>query len=224
MRDTDWPAVESALRQRLTRPLPGPAAQRRFAPSPLDDAWAPDLVPDAARRAAVLILIYPAPAGPVVPLTRRHADLPHHPGQISLPGGAIDPGESPEAAALREAREELGVSPAAVRLLGPLSTLWVRVSNFVIHPFVAVSDRPPDFEIHSREVEALIEAPLRAIRDPASLRWARRIREGHVIDYPYFDVAGHHVWGATAMMLGELACLFDEHHGPPGRKALESQK
>ena len=219
MRDPEWLSFETTLRERLRQPLPGPVAQRRFAPSPLDDAWAPDLIPDAARHAAVLILFYPAPAGPIVPLTHRHPDLPHHPGQISLPGGAIDPGESAEAAALREAHEELGVSPTEVRVLGPLSTLWVRVSNFVVRPFVGVTDRPPDFEIHSREVEALIEAPLSSIRDPARLHWARRTRDRHVIHYPYLDLAGHHVWGATAMILGELACLFDEHHGPPGRES-----
>ncbi len=215
MSDREWLSLEAALRQRLREPLPGPAAQRRFAPSPLLDGWEPDLEPEAAHRAAVLILLYRSSAGIVVPLTVRRSDLPHHPGQISLPGGRIEPGESPDAAALREADEELGIQPADVRLLGPLSTLWVRVSNFVVHPFVGVSDTAPDFRLHSREVDARVEAPLADIRDPTRVAWTRRERDGHVIDYPYFDLGGHHVWGATAMILGELACLFDVGHRPP---------
>jgi 8-oxo-dGTP pyrophosphatase MutT (NUDIX family) len=217
MSDREWVALESTLRHRLTRPLPGPEAQRRFAPSPLRDAWAPELEPATARRAAVLLLVYPAAPGAVVPLTVRPSDLPQHPGQVSLPGGAIDPGESAEAAALREAHEELGVGPADVRILGPLSTLWILVSNFVVHPFIGLTDRPPVFQVDPREVESVVEAPLADICDPTRLNWTRRERDGHLIDYPYFDLAGHHVWGATAMILGELACLFDADHGPPGR-------
>lgn len=215
--DATWTTLEARLRRRLAEPLPGPAAQRRFAPSALRDAWAPELEPETARRAAVLILLYPGPDGPVVPLTVRHSALPHHAGQVSLPGGSLDPGESAEAAALREIREELGVPSTDVRLLGPLSTLWVVVSNFVVQPFVGLTDRRPAFEVDPREVDALVETPLAAICDPTRLSWTRRERDGHVIDYPYFDLAGHHVWGATAMILGELACLFDANHAPPGR-------
>ncbi len=152
------------------------------------------------------------------PLTLRHSDLPHHAGQVSLPGGAIDPGEGPDAAALREADEELGISTTDVRVLGALSTLWVVVSNFVVHPFVGIADRAPDFRVDPREVDALLEVPLAHLRDASRLAWTRRERDGVVVDYPCFDVAGHHVWGATAMMLGEFACLFEPGHGPPRRQ------
>jgi 8-oxo-dGTP pyrophosphatase MutT (NUDIX family) len=207
-----WPALEPSLRRRLAKPLPGARAQQRFAPGPAG-AWAPDLMPATARRAAVLVLIYPGPAGPVSPLTVRHSGLARHAGQVSLPGGAIDPGESAEAAALREAQEELGVSPAGVRLLGPLSTLWVEISHFVVHPFVAISDHRPDFRLDTREVEALVEAPMADLCDPMRLGWGRRERDGQRIDYPYFALGGRQVWGATAMILGEVACLFDPDHG-----------
>jgi 8-oxo-dGTP pyrophosphatase MutT (NUDIX family) len=209
--------LEGHLRQRLAEPLPGASAHRRFAPVPPRVEWSPDATPAEARVAAALILIYPSPAGPAVPLTLRHQRLPHHGGQVSLPGGALDPGESARAAALREAEEEIGVAAADVRLLGRLSTLWVGVSNFLIHPFVGVADTPPTFNLHPQEVEALLEVPLTDVRDRRRLRWSTRDRAGVRVDVPYFDLGGHVVWGATAMILGEFACLFDPDHAPPER-------
>ena len=210
--------LEATLRARLTAPLPGAAAQWRFAPTPALKGWSPDLVPETARRAAALILLYPGPGGPCLPLTERRRDLPHHPGQISLPSGAIDPGESAQAAALREAEEEIGIDPSRVRVLGALSSLWVVVSNFVVEPFVGVVDEPLVFRPEPREVETVIEAPVRTILDPDTLQWSRQARLGVIVDYPHFDIAGHHVWGATAMMLGEFASLFDPQHAPPTRR------
>ena len=207
--------LETFLRERLVAALPGPRAQQRFAPSPWLPNWSPELEPETARRAAALILLFPGSDGPVVPLTVRHRGLPQHAGQVSLPGGAIDPGESADAAALREAEEEIGIRADRVRIVGALSTLWVAVSNFVVHPYVAVADERPEFLLHPEEVEALLEVPLDHLQDVGRLRWMTRERSGHPVRFPYFDVGGHVVWGATAMILGEFACLFDEGHGPP---------
>jgi 8-oxo-dGTP pyrophosphatase MutT (NUDIX family) len=206
------------LSRRLQGALPGPDAQRRFAPRPLIDHWSPEQTPPTARRAAVLLLIYPGQTGPMVPLTLRPATLPTHAGQISLPGGALHADESAEAAALREAEEELGVEPASVQVVGELSTLWVAVSNFVITPVVGLTRNPPPFSLHPPEVDALIEMPLDRLVDRATLRWAHRERLGIRLDYPYFDIDGHAVWGATAMILGEFACLFEPGHAPGPRE------
>lgn len=211
----DLASLESFLRTRLAEPLPGAVAQRRFAPHPARKGWEPDLDPKGARQASALILLYPGAAGPVVPLTIRRDDLLHHPGQISLPGGRVDPGERPDEAALRETHEEIGANPSDIRLVGALSPLWVIVSNYVVRPFVGVTDRRPDFQLAPREVTALLEAPLDEVRDARRLRWLRRSREGLPIEYPCFDLAGHQVWGATAMMLGEFASLFEPEFGPP---------
>jgi 8-oxo-dGTP pyrophosphatase MutT (NUDIX family) len=211
----DLASLESFLRDRLARPLPGAGAQWRFAPQPARKGWTPDGAPLDARPASALVLLYPGATGVALPLTVRRDDLPHHPGQVSFPGGGVDPGEAPDRAALREAHEELGIEPGEVRLLGSLSPLWVIVSGFVLRPFVGVTDRRPDFLPAPREVSALVEAPLTEVRDAGRLQWLRLTREGMEIDYPYFDLAGHQVWGATAMILGEFAALFEPAFGPP---------
>jgi 8-oxo-dGTP pyrophosphatase MutT (NUDIX family) len=214
-KDAGIDALERFLRARLARPLPGAEAQRRFAPVPLLPGWSPDLTPETARRAAALLLFYPSRLGPTLALTVRQTSLPHHAGQISLPGGALDPGESLEAAATREAEEEIGVAPDRLRLVGSLSPLWIAVSNFVVTPFVAVTDERPEFRLHPGEVSALVEAPLSLLRDPAHIRWAQRQRLDEVVDYPFIAIDQHRLWGATAMMLSEFLCLFDANHAPP---------
>jgi len=196
--------LESHLRLRLALPLPGAAAQLKFAPAPSRKSWRPDDLPATARRAAALILLYPGGHGPSFPLTVRRDDLPHHPGQISLPGGALDANEDPAAGALREAHEEIGIRTRDVRLIGPLSTLWVVVSNFVVQPWIGVTDARPEFRAHPGEVAELIEAPVSTFIDPSRIGLEERVRDGVRVRYPYFDVEGHQVWGATAMMLSEF--------------------
>ena len=205
--------LEAFLRTRLTGPLPGAEAQFRFSPRPTRKGWRPDDRPPGAREAAALLLLYPGAAGPGLPLTVRRHDLPQHAGQVSLPGGRIDPGESHLDAALREAEEEIGVPRESVRVLGALSTLWVVVSNHLVYPFVGITDARPEFRLAAREVDTLLEVPVIDIRDPARLGRSRHAREGVIVDYPHFDLAGHEVWGATAMILGEFACLFDPDFG-----------
>lgn len=206
--------IESYLRTRLSRPLPGAAAQRRFAPRPPRKGWSPELVPGSERQAAALLLIYPGSDGPSIPLTVRRHDLPHHPGQVSLPGGSIDAGETHHDTALREAEEEIGVSPRDVRVLGPLSSLWVIVSGFVVFPFVGVADERPAFRPAEKEVAQLLEVPIAHILDRGRLGWEHRTRDNVVVRFPYFELGGHHVWGATGMMLSEFAALFDPDFGP----------
>jgi 8-oxo-dGTP pyrophosphatase MutT (NUDIX family) len=211
----DLSALETFLRARLTDPLPGREAQRRFAPVPAAKDWEPDQQPAGARRAAALILIYPDRDGLRLPLTVRRDDLPHHPGQVSLPGGARDPGESDEDAALRETHEEIGVDPSTVRVVGSLSTLWVVVSGFLVRPVVGIVARRPTFRPDSREVAELVEAPLEHVRDATRVHWQQETRDGYIVRYPYLDLGGHRVWGATAMMLGEFASLWDPGYSPP---------
>lgn len=198
------PAIESLLRVRLAGTLPGLEAQLRFAPNP-GRAGQPAA---GARTAAALLLIYPGDDGAAVPLTVRASTLARHAGQISLPGGATEPGESLAGAALREASEEIGVDPGAVRVLGELTPVHVLVSGFTLHPIVGITDERPPFQAAPAEVDAILEVRLEDLRDASRIRTGTRVREGIAIEYPYFDLQGHQVWGATAMVLGEFICLL----------------
>jgi 8-oxo-dGTP pyrophosphatase MutT (NUDIX family) len=201
--------LEEALRASLAGTLPGVEAQLRFAPTPARPGWRIDHYPEDARIAAALLLVYPREDGVAIPLTVRASGLARHAGQISLPGGATDPGETLAAAALREASEEIGVDPGAVRVLGELTPVHVLVSGFTVHPVVGVTDTRPAFIAAPGEVEEIVEVSLDDLRDASRIRKGTRIREGVAVEFPYFDLAGHQVWGATAMVLGEFVCLLD---------------
>jgi 8-oxo-dGTP pyrophosphatase MutT (NUDIX family) len=202
------PAIEKSLRERLAGTLPGVEAQMRFAPMPPRPGWQAGQFPADARVAAALLLLYPSNDGVAVPLTVRASGLARHAGQISLPGGATDPGETLAEAALREAAEEIGVDPCAVRVLGELTPVHVLVSGFTLHPVVGVTDRRPEFSAAPGEVEEILEVSLDDLRDASRIRQSTRIREGVAVEYPYFDLLGHQVWGATAMVLGEFICVL----------------
>jgi 8-oxo-dGTP pyrophosphatase MutT (NUDIX family) len=200
--------LEAVLRERLAGTLPGLEAQLRFMPTPPRTAWKPGEFPSDARIAAGLLLLYPGEHGPSIALTVRASGLRRHPGQISLPGGATDPGETLVQAALREAHEEIGVDPAAVRILGELTPVHVLVSGFTLHPIVGITHHRPTFAPAAREVEAVLEVSVADLQDASRIRHGTRTREGMAIEYPYFDLLGHQVWGATAMILGEFICLL----------------
>jgi 8-oxo-dGTP pyrophosphatase MutT (NUDIX family) len=201
--------IENALRIRLAGTLPGIEAHRRFAPDLLKKAWRTGQLPAESRLAAALLLVYPHESGAAVALTVRASGLARHPGQISLPGGATDPGETLVQAALREASEEIGVDSAFVRVLGELTPVHVLVSGFTLHPIVGIADRRPDFVAAPQEVQEILEVSLHDLRDASRIRQGTRIREGVAVEFPYFDLLGHQVWGATAMVLGEFICLLD---------------
>ena len=205
--------IEARLRAALDDPTPRTEVHAAYAPRPRRGRR-DGVAPAPARTAAALVLLYPVDARAHVALTRRADTLGRHAGQISLPGGAVDDGETIEAAALREAREEIGVT--AARVVGPLTALHVAVSNFALHPVLAVADRRPRFAAAPGEVAHVLEAPLDHLRGAASRRrgWVRRGAE--TVAVPYFEVRGERVWGATAMVLGELIHLLGEGGGTAG--------
>ena len=157
------------------------------------------------RMGAVLLLLYPDGNDLRLPLTVRSDQLPSHRGEVSLPGGAIDPDEDgPASAALRECYEELGVEPAGVAVWGMLSSLYISPSNFRITPVVGFIDHAPALRPNDAEVSAVITVTLRELLDPALAieeQWTLRGVEARV---PFFAISGHKVWGATAVVLSEF--------------------
>jgi 8-oxo-dGTP pyrophosphatase MutT (NUDIX family) len=156
-----------------------------------------------ARLAGVLILLYPLNGNLHFALTRRTETVATHKGQISLPGGAVEPGEGPPEAALREACEEIGVC-GDVTIIGALTPLYVIVSDFEIHPFVGYSSTRPDFRPDPIEVAEVLEMSLYDLLNDNIKATERWTLQGMELDVSFYRLGDHSVWGATAILLSEF--------------------
>ncbi len=154
--------------------------------------------------AAVLVAVVDR-AEPTVILIERPETMRKHPGQISFPGGRIDPGDDgPVAAALREAEEEIGLPPQAVHVIG-IADLYRTITGFEVTPVVGVVPPGLDLRPHPGEVAGLFEAPLRHLLEPShqvvrTVQWRGRERCYYEIDFE-----GRRIWGATAAMIVNLS-------------------
>lgn len=204
--------VADLLSRRLAGELPGVAAQLRMSPRPRH-GWSPDVYPADCRQAAGLLLVYPLRDRSRIVLTQR-ADLPDHGGQVSLPGGEMESDETAIEAALREAREEVGIEPQLVKVLGALTPIHIPVSNFVLHPIVGTARERPTMRADDSEVKRILEPEIAELADPAR----QAVRTGTYSDppplIPYFRVQDLEVWGATAMILAEFLAVLDAAPDP----------
>ncbi len=167
-------------------------------------------IPPQAKPAAVLALLYPIDGRWHIPFTLRPQHLPDHAGQVCFPGGALEPGESSEHAAVREFHEEVGADEVTPEIIGSLSPIYVHVSNFRVDPFVAVCHRQPEFVPNPAEVDEILEIPLDHLLDPANLARHERSDNGTTYEAPHFSWQSHRIWGATCLILGELVTVIDE--------------
>jgi len=153
--------------------------------------------------AAVLVPIVAHPA-PSVLLTLRGRQLRAHAGQVAFPGGRIEPSDpSPAAAALREAEEEIGLTPRSVRVVGTLGD-HVTGTGFRVTPVVAVVSPPLSLRPDPGEVEEVFELPLAEVLDPAAFSWREEVLDGRRRRSFVVRHARHLIWGATASMLVSL--------------------
>jgi len=155
-----------------------------------------------------MVLLYPDKQRWHVPLTLRPKYLLNHGGQISLPGGRIERGESIEAAARRELHEELGIDGTGLQTLGRLSPVYVYGSNYLVTPCVAVISELPIFVLCPDEVAELLAPSLDELCDPRRQSLASIQRRGIQFTAPCFHYGVHCIWGATNMILGELQAVL----------------
>ena len=168
------------------------------------------LAPPDKTSAAVLVPLLAVDGEPSLLFTRRSAALPHHQGQVAFPGGRRHPDEDPDllTTALREAHEEIGLTPADVRLLGALDDIETVSTRFLITPFVGVVPWPYPFRPCPREVDAIFTVPLRVLQAPGAERrelWDFGGREVPIDTYP---VDGHVIWGATQRITRNLLAVL----------------
>lgn len=192
------------LSTRLQQSLPGHEAHLTMAPRYPARRQALSVDGRDCREAGVLILLHSRNHTPEVVLTVRHEELPNHAGQVSFPGGQRERGEPLSTTALREAKEEVGLDPDSVHLLGALTPLYVPPSNFCVHPFVGVVSHDPSLSPTDREVDEVVHVSLSHLLTPATRMVKPWPLHGSEIDVPYYEVDGHFVWGATAMILAEF--------------------
>ncbi|MBS1261785.1 MAG: putative Nudix hydrolase NudL [Calditrichaeota bacterium] len=156
------------------------------------------------RDAAVLIALAHRHGRWEFPLILRAEDSFSHGGQIGLPGGRREGAESAEMCALRESNEEIGLPATGVRVIGRLSPLPVPVSRHIIQPFVGVVTSDVQYRPDPREVQAVLAMPVARLVDPDAPREGGIIIRSLRLTVPMFDLDGHPVWGATAMILSEF--------------------
>jgi len=182
--------------------------RRRFVARPLEPVT--EIPGEGLCPAAVLVPLVERPEGLQLILTRRSEHLREHAGQISFPGGRIEPYDpDPVAAALREAQEEIGLTAASCRILGELNP-YDTVTGFRVFPIVAWVEPPVSFAPDPFEVEEVFEVPLDFVVDPRNHRRDSHRRGGVERSYWVLPWRERYIWGATAAMLVNLARLLGD--------------
>ncbi len=195
------------MREKITERLKGSEPRSDPRRAPLTDVHGPvsnelrAMIEGAPLPAAVLVGLVERAAGLTMLLTERSHDLRDHPGQVSFPGGRIEPGDpDPRATALREAHEEIGLAPERVQLAGYLDA-YLTVTGFIVTPVVGFIR--PDFvpRLDETEVREVFEVPLDFLLHPDNVRMTLRQRLGATFKVYEYQFEGHRIWGATAAMI-----------------------
>jgi 8-oxo-dGTP pyrophosphatase MutT (NUDIX family) len=205
------------LGQELLKDLPGTKVQWEMASSDRMIRNFPGTPGKDARAASVLILLYPLKESVYTVLMQRPDYKGVHGGQISFPGGKQEPSDKdPIHTALREAQEETGTDPEKIRVIGTMTPLFIPVSNTIVTPVVAWTDKRPLFSHQAEEVVFLFDADIRRFFDPSIIKTKPMQIGKSTINVKYFDYEGNVIWGATSMILHELLVIIKRGGFFPG--------
>lgn len=194
----------------LKQPLPGKRAHKELAPYRNEIEL--DYKNKNPKIASTLLLIYPKDGETFFCLIERQEYEGTHSNQISFPGGKNEIGESMQETALRETKEEIGVDPISINIIGKLTQVYVPPSNFLIHPFVGYCDFTPSFKANDREVQRIIEVNIVDLFKKDIIKFKKmsfKKSSGNVdFEVPYLDLNNKIVWGATSVILNEFRILL----------------
>ena len=196
------------LTKRLTHPLPGHRYHSSLKGINSNKTLPVSKEKSFLKPASVLILLFPKDHSIHFYLTKRTDKVKHHKNQISLPGGAIESGESIQDAALRETTEELGVNLDSDAIIGKLTPFAIPVSGYCVHPFIAWCDFIPKVKPNPTEVDQVLILALSSLLDNSNFNTEKRQYNGTNYNAPYFQFSEGKVWGATAMILSEFKYIL----------------
>jgi len=204
--------VTNFLERRLIEKLPGQDAHELMKPRMADGTSFSLKHPQKPREGGVLILFFEKDGEVKFPLIQRPTYEGIHSGQIALPGGKAEEYDGGlKSTALREAQEEIGVDADKVEIIGTLSKFFVIASNYCVLPVIGKVTEVPEFIPDEREVDGIICPPVSKLVDPSFAKEKQMLVRGGVdMICPYYDLEDKMVWGATAMMLSELAVILQE--------------
>ncbi len=200
------------LEKRVQLSMPGDAAHQKMKPKMLSGAPLNMKHSTPPRKGGVLILLYEENGIVHFPLIQRPNYEGIHSGQMALPGGRFEKEDRDQyQTALREAHEEIGVNHDEIEIIGSLSEFFVAASNYMVLPVIGKIQLKPQFIPEEREVHDIVTPPVSHLIDPMRLKEKQiTVRNGIVLNCPYFDLEGRTVWGATAMMLSEMVEILKD--------------
>lgn len=200
-------AIINSLKKEFKKELPGKDIQYKMAPEGRINVQ----TPGKPKKSGVLILLYAKHADLYTVFIKRSFYQGVHSGQVSLPGGKQEESDySLSDTAIREAREEIGIDPHKVQLLGELTKLHIPVSQFEVYPYVGYYEGVPNFLPDFMEVAYIIEVNLMTLLSKDICKTSKQLHNGQNIIVPYYFIAGEQIWGATAMIVSEFLALFRE--------------
>ena len=190
------------LKKRINTNLPGKDSHKKMKISYRNEKKISFNI-NRAKPAAVLLLLFPNNKKICFYLTKRTEKLKYHKGQISLPGGSNEKGESLLETALRETEEEIGVNKNEISIPGQITPLFIPVTGFMMTPFIGFTSKEPIIKLDSMEVEEVFSVNILDLINNDKLITHRQLN-GRDVTIPYFNLNNQQVWGATSMVLSEF--------------------